>query len=197
MAISTPWGSAQSVHHIAHGIRSVSTAGHGGVLVSPTKNKLIPEYMRHESGAYEEDCDWCKVAVALEAEWRAWADTTSWTTGDFQMECAFNSLRNWFPEEYEKFTGKQIQLGESYVRDQAMLDAQTRDKYVNRAAWGDWHADVPKGMVAVFAQRESDGNEKHFLVTKEEYNDRNTAIGKASCFVVDPGIHKEIAPILH
>lgn len=195
MATSTPWGLAQKVTNIARGIRSVSTAGHGGVLVSPTKNAMVPEYMRKESGAYEEDCEWAIPAIVFEAEWRAWANTTSWTTGDFQMECAWNSLKNWNPDAYHKFTGKTLEIGESYVNDERILKEKVRESYIVSGAWGDWQEGVPKGMIGVLAQRNSDGNQIYGFVPKEEYKTRkNLVVGKAGVFVVDPTRH-EIVPI--
>ena len=196
MASSTPWGPTQKITQIAHGIRSVSTAGHGGVLVSPTKNALIPEYMRRNDGAYEEDCDWCIPAIVFEKEWREWGDATTWTNGNFQMECAWSTFKNWHPDAFEQFTGKQLQVGESIKRDNRLLYEQTCNQYVVTTAWGDWQNGVPKGMVGVAAHRASDGDRKYFLVPKEEYQERcNTKLGKASCFVAIPAHHTEIAPI--
>ncbi|MBC3871735.1 DUF7007 domain-containing protein [Undibacterium oligocarboniphilum] len=195
MATSTPWGVAQNVTNIARGIRSVTTAGHGGVLVSPTKNNLIPEYMRHHAGEYEEDCEWCIPAIVFESEWRLWADKTNWTSGDFQMECAWNTFKNWFPESYEKFTGKQLQIGESYNYNERILKLQVREQFVTCAAWGDWQAGVPEGMVGLLARRAADGQEIFSLVPKAEYSDRkNVVVGKAGVFVIDPAKH-QIIPI--
>jgi hypothetical protein len=197
MASSTPWGSAQQVTHIAHGIRSVSTSGHGGVLVSPSKNVLIPEYMRRNDGAYEEDCDWAIPAIVFEKEWRSWADSTDWTSGQVQLECAWSTFLNWHPDAYEKFTGKKLQAGESYLRDEQLLKAETRDQYVVKSAWGDWQKGVPKEMVGVAAYRASDGDCKYFTIPAVEYRERsNKALGKASCFVVMPDRHSEVAPLV-
>lgn len=193
MATSTPWGVSQSVTQIARGIRSVSTAGHGGVLLSPTKNLLIPEYMRIDAGAYEEDCEWCIPAVFFETEWRAWADSTTWTNGDFQMECAWKTFKEWFPDAYEKFTGKVLEVGESYKNDQQILNDQVKESFIACAAWGDWQKGIPEGMVGILARRSSDSNKIFCLVPKDEYKSKkNTAVGKAAVFVVDPTCHKQI-----
>lgn len=193
MNILTHWGISQSVTNIAPGIRSVSTAGHGGVLLSPDKNALVPEYMRNPSGEYEEDCAWCIPAVVFESEWRVWADTTKWTTGESQMESAWNSFKNWHPEAYEKFTGKKLQIGESYSNDKRIINTQVREAFVVASAWGDWQQGVPKGMVGVLAMRRSDGNKIFALVPKEEYNEKkNLKVGKADVFVIDPAHHQTI-----
>lgn len=195
MSISTPWGISQSVIHIAPGIRSVTTAGHGGVLVSQSKNALIPEYMRNKSGNYEEDCEWCIPALVFESEWRIWADSTDWTSGEKVMESAWETFKNWHPDAYEKFTGKKLQVGESYNNDERLLKAQLREQFIVAGAWGDWQKDVPKGMVGVLAKRHSDGEKIFAFVEKEDYRQRkNFHVGKASAFVVDQARHK-IVPI--
>lgn len=195
MPTSTPWGSAQNVTSITRGIRSVSTAGHGGILVSPTKNAMIPEYMRESSGAYEEDCEWAIPAVVFEKEWREWANTTSWTTGDIQMECAWSTLKNWNPNAYQKFTGKTLEIGESYVNDERILKEQVRNSYVVRSASEALVDGVRTGMVKVVAIRESDGSKIHGLVPQDEYKNQNRTVGKAKTFVFDPDRH-QIIPIL-
>lgn len=193
MNISTPWGISQSVINIAPGIRKVSTAGHGGVLISPSKNLLIPEYMRNNSGEYEEDCEWCIPAVVFESEWRIWADMTQWTTGDRQMGCAWYSFKNWHPDAYEKFTGKTLLVGESHNKDELLLNTQVRDAFVVAGAWGDWQKGIPKGMVGVLAIRQSDHNKIFALVPKEEYKEKkNLKVGQAGVFVVDLARHQSI-----
>lgn len=61
---STPWGTADSHEHIAEGIDFFGTPSHGGIRLSPEKNKLVPLNLREQSfnqqgmdGWYEEDCD--------------------------------------------------------------------------------------------------------------------------------------------
>jgi len=53
----SPWGKVQHCHKFCRGIYSVSTAGHGGIYVSPSLNKNIPEEYRNSSGWYEEDLE--------------------------------------------------------------------------------------------------------------------------------------------
>ncbi len=62
--ISTPWGPAEAVHKIARGITFYMTAGHGGFLLSPSRNAKIPQELKEKTwlkcglkGWYEEDCD--------------------------------------------------------------------------------------------------------------------------------------------
>ena len=56
MATSTIWGTAQSVDHLCRGVRVVSTASHGGMLVSKGfAEKHIPkEVLEHTP--FQSDC---------------------------------------------------------------------------------------------------------------------------------------------
>lgn len=63
--MNTPWGKADNIEELSGGVKSVSTAGHGGIYVPPDMNKRIPLVFRKSSfgqnglkGWYEEDCDW-------------------------------------------------------------------------------------------------------------------------------------------
>ena len=53
----TPWGTAQTVDRLADGIVSVTTAGHGGVHLSPARLREMRESERTRDGWYEEDCE--------------------------------------------------------------------------------------------------------------------------------------------
>ncbi len=68
--VETPWGPAQQSKEIAPGIVRHDTASHGGYYVSPARVALMPKPLREFkpfAGAnwYEEDCDWCIVALAF------------------------------------------------------------------------------------------------------------------------------------
>ncbi len=66
---STPWGVIVEEHEpIADGIRSVSTAGHGGWLLSPERQSKMPEHLRSSDAAYEEDGEFHLVALAFPGE---------------------------------------------------------------------------------------------------------------------------------
>jgi len=66
----TPWGYADRVVIHDNGIVEVTTASHGGIYVPPHLNLEIPTQWRRAGykglpmqGWYEEDCDWCMVAL--------------------------------------------------------------------------------------------------------------------------------------
>lgn len=194
--MNTPWGPSQQTEIIAPGIKQVSTASHGGVFLEAHLNEQVPDYMRIESGWYEEDCEWSITAVVFEKEWRAYAEAKRLISGDNLMECAFNTLKHWYPDLYERFAGQKLQPGESTTRDQAVLMQKHAGDFTVSSAWGDWHKDVPLGSVGIYARRASDGAEKYFLVPKEDYDEERWAqYGCASIFVVDLSKHVECAPI--
>lgn len=68
--MNTPWGSSECVEDVGPGIVFVQTASHGGYKLEPFQNAKIPLSWRQASfnrngmdGWYEEDCDWCLVAL--------------------------------------------------------------------------------------------------------------------------------------
>ena len=61
----TPWGAPQHITTLVEGIRSVSTASHGGIKLSAERNAQMPDYMRNEDGWYEEDSERARVAVVF------------------------------------------------------------------------------------------------------------------------------------
>lgn len=66
-----PWGISQHTETIAEGIVSVSTAGHGGLLLSEERLAAMPRELRcnvyghGQTNAFEEDCEWALVALAF------------------------------------------------------------------------------------------------------------------------------------
>lgn len=66
----SPWGAPQRAEEKAPGIWWVSTASHGGFIISEQRHQAMAEpYRSHETFnmnglAYEEDCDWCCVVLA-------------------------------------------------------------------------------------------------------------------------------------
>ena len=66
---TTPWGHPETVNEIAPGIVSYSTPSHGGYWLSPARVASMPKPLRDFGpwagpNWYEEDCDWCIVALA-------------------------------------------------------------------------------------------------------------------------------------
>lgn len=90
--ISTPWGVSHQVETIARGIHWVSTAGHGGLMVSAgvAEKLLSPQAIKTafpgRCGGYvcfEEDCSYA-VAFFEHPEWKRHLDKKSLT----EWECS-------------------------------------------------------------------------------------------------------------
>lgn len=185
--VYTPWGQPDTKRIYAEGIVSYSTPGHGGFKVSGGMNRMIPDYMRRRGGWYEEDCAWSIVVTVFPEKF-----------GPEEVEMARDSLRNWFPDEYEKFYNVRLKEGESWTRDEALFYERNRDKLVAVAAWGDWHETVPEGMVGVCAvigskaegRRYSRSDEHYLLVPDEEYEKR----GRFAFVFEDPSQYRKWEP---
>jgi hypothetical protein len=183
----SPWGAIQDKRELAPGIWSVSTAGHGGIKLSRERNAGVPKYMRREGGWYEEDCEWAIAAVVhpigfqrvCKIEGRP--DRTEW-------DIANETLRNWYPAEYEQWAGVILQPGESRARDELVFKHQNAGNFIVQSAWGSWAHWVPKGKTGVAAHRSFDQATKWFLVDAELYAKR-TGFG----FVIDITRDQEIA----
>lgn len=179
----TPWGRSDSEKVLAPGIITVSTPSHGGIHLDKELNQLVPAYMRTQDGWYEEDVDWAIVATvfpqAFSEEERAHAKKT---------------LRGYMPMAYETFYGEIIPPGQSHAKDEIAFKALHKNDYITLAAWGDWHKNVPKGSVVVFAGRggrtadwKYPKDTAYFVVPEAEY-DTPHPYG----FVIDESRHPRI-----
>lgn len=70
--MNTPWGASDYQKQVAAGIVFVATPSHGGYFLSPEMLAKVPAAWRKVSfngqgarGWFEEDCDWCMVALTL------------------------------------------------------------------------------------------------------------------------------------
>ncbi|MGC0389239.1 hypothetical protein ABIF91_001593 [Bradyrhizobium sp. USDA 241] len=114
----------------------------------------MPDYMRNEGGWYEEDCEWAKAAVVHPVGFQRVVN------GRTEFDIAMETLRNWHPVPYERFTGAIIERGLSIVKDERLFKFENENNFVVTAAWGDWAHWVPKCEVGVVAKRDSDKAEK-------------------------------------
>lgn len=170
----SPWGKVQSAELLQDGVWVVDTPGHGGVKCDRKANAKIPAVFRKPGGWYEEDCD---VAIPM-LFLNLYRDSE-------QADRCKNTLRDYYPDAYEKHFCVVLAPGESYKRDQQRFHEDNADKWIVTSAWGDWHALVPAGMVGVCAvQNGCHNNPRWFLVPKAEYDTR----GKFS-FVIDVEKH--------
>jgi len=69
---SSQWGSVQHADEMAPGIWHVSTAGHGGIVVSGERLVAMPWEWRETRysvrGEFEEDCDWALPYIVFHRE---------------------------------------------------------------------------------------------------------------------------------
>lgn len=114
----SPWGEIQYVREDPPGLAWVMTAGHGGVKLSPERNRAIPAALRKSSRWYEEDCEFA-IAEMYHAD-----------TAERRAEAAA-VVRDEWPDKYEAATGIKVELGQSRARDEALWMA-------DREAAGDW-----------------------------------------------------------
>jgi len=172
---NSPWGKVQNSQILYEGVVAVSTGRHGGVKVYQKLNKLIPAYARKKDGWYEEDCE---IAIPF--------FFLSVLNKKDQSE---NTLKNYFPSIWETATGKTLKLGESVEKDRTTFEKENINNWVVTSAYGDWHANVPKGKVGVVATLGGNrdySNSKQFLIDEAEYKNR----GQFD-FVIDLTKHKE------
>jgi hypothetical protein len=185
---SSPWGAVQYVYHVGHNIYVVSTASHGGMYVPPEYNKLIPAYMRAENGWYEEDSSIAVPCFILGAAYFFQPHSVRFIlSGE-----AERTVREWYPYEYERYTGRILKPGESHSKDeQEYLKAHAND-WIVISAIGDYHPRVPVNYVGVWAtmggSRLPNSPCKCFLVPASEYKNREIFKG----FIVDPVRHTAI-----
>jgi hypothetical protein len=144
-----------------------------------------PNYPAFEVWVGEEDCDWSLIVLAND-EIRTGGIAGRYFSETTTEEHVRDSARSWNPDFFTALTGEPATAENSYVVRQREFAETNRENYVTRAAWGDWHPPVPKGMVGVVARREAGGDERYFLVPQEEYDKRNGS------FVIDTSRHQEV-----
>jgi hypothetical protein len=179
MPTSTPWGTAQYSEQYARGIMSYETARHGGVHLSPTRNMVVPEYMRNANGWYEEDCEWAIPATIFPEAW-----VKHYGSEDI-LKIIKSTMLSYYPDFYEKFYNVEVKEGESHVRDRDNFAEANKDNYVVICATGkEKHVEV---IATKGGEREFGAEERTFLIKTEEYQNRSN-----HGFVIDLDRHIEI-----
>ena len=185
----TPWGAAQTVTPVGPGIVSVDTDGHGGFKLSPQRNALIPPALRNGNGWYEEDTEAHIVVMTFPDLY----------DGDRRAR-AEQSVKDWFPDEYEKAFGVTLGPSESHTRAQLAgsqrLDA-FRSAHANDFVTTGGNSPVwcPHGFEVITAERRATGDTRHLLVKagfwgRYETNRTDTPI------VVDADSHPDVTDLV-
>jgi hypothetical protein len=174
MAASTPWGSSQLATIYAEGVVRHLTAGHGGFHLSPDRNRQVEPIVRTPAGWYEEDAGWAIVAATFPDLFTA-----------YERRCADETIRNSWPQFWEKIHGRALRSGESWSKDRAEFDRIHAEHWVVIAAirCGD-HAGMTEVIATLGGRREPGGAERRYLIPKVEYEARGP-FG----FVIDPERH--------
>lgn len=198
MNTETPWGKPQTIGLVAEGIYCVSTARHGGIMLSLERTTAMPDYMRTPVFAgkfttYEEDCDWCMPVLIFESEFRSFHAKEGVKSSDKIIREARSALRHWRPEIYETFYKVILAPGESRRKDEQQFYIDNKANLLVVGAWGDWKDGVPKGMVALRARlgghmNKDASQERFFLIPASEYDSHRCRFA----FIVDPTRHQEI-----
>ena len=191
----TPWGTADSAHHIAPGIVIVSTPGHGGVKLSPERNKKIPPALRNASGWYEEDCESYIPMMIHAGDMKRPSESA-----EDARKRAESGVIDWFPDGYEAAYDVELPVGASRVKDEkTWLNEHAHDEIGFSAI------SEGGGMVRVsvcVGGRPNYGRgvvkEREILVPKEDYDnpDFRHPLGKHSgSFIADPSKnYRDVTP---
>jgi hypothetical protein len=166
---STPWGMAQLSRQFADGIVLHSTASHGGFHLAENANATIHALYRNDTEFYEEDCEWAKVAHAF---------PHLFTT--YERRLADRTLRDYFPDAYERVMGVILNCGQSHMRDRQEFESVHRNDWVVIAALNSDHQPGFVECIATLGGIRGETGERRFLVPGSDY-----VIGRHG-FVIDP-----------
>lgn len=174
MSASTPWGGSQLATVYAEGVVAHMTAGHGGFHLSAERNAKIHPLLRKDTPWYEEDCEWAIVAISFPDLFTA-----------YERSMAERTIRNTWPDVWEKIRGCSLAEDESWAKDRRAFDERVAaDFVVMSAIRSDQHPGMTEVVAVVGGDRRRDSDERRFLVPSDEYAGR----GRFG-FVIDKARH--------
>ena len=147
--VHTLWDAPQTAEQRLPGVWSVTTASHGGFVLSDERQAAMPEALRGDGNSYEQDVNWSLVILGFEAGFKAASDPLF----DIARDLAHQTARHWLPHRYSDFTGQVLEPSESHVLKKIALYEAAIGEIGVRAAWGDWADWVPSGKVGLTGQR--------------------------------------------
>jgi hypothetical protein len=158
-ACNTPWGASQYAETYVDGIVRYGTSRHGGFRLSSDCNGKVYPKLRKGNGWYEEDCEWAIVALTF----------PDLFTG-YERKCADQTLRDWWPNEWEIIHGRKLAPGESHCKDREAFKRQhAGDWVVISALRSDHHPGMTEVIATCGGSRDPHCEERRFLVTSAEY----------------------------
>lgn len=127
----SPWGSVQYAEMLTPFLGSVSTAGHGGLKVSPEYNKKIPPIFRKQGGWYEEDCAWAIPMFFLMEDIREQAlpKRIDYLAKTEREGIALKTLKTWYWKEYEAHFDIILDVSESNLKADYIWVSQNATKW--------------------------------------------------------------------
>lgn len=149
--VESYWGAVQTAEETLPGIWIITTAAHGGFILSEERQAAMPDALRLEHRSYEEDCNWALPVLAFETEFAG-----STIAAPSLLQLARDTVRCWHPDRYTAFTGEAVAENQSYVLKERAKYQRVIGQVIACAAWGDWAHWVPDGMVG-FVAREVTG----------------------------------------
>ncbi len=173
---SSPWGSIQHQTTIAPGLRIVSTARLGGLLLSADaakrlhiSAKALELGARWEDGwAYEEDCEWAIIAWEIPQYWPMLFP--SGPIHENPRQYLLDTLSAWCPDLllHHGVTPVPGLFAHYLSRQRSERMRENRHPDLIVSARGDWADGCPKGAVEV-----TTADEKIHYVTEESYERRD------------------------
>lgn len=151
--VNTPWGPSQRTTVFAEGVEFHTTSGHGGFKLSATRNRDVHPLLLSKDGFYEEDSAWAAVAITFPHLFTA-----------FERQCAERSIKDWWPDAWEKIFGTILAAGESHVKDRRAFEAKHADDWVVISAIrSDHHSGMTEVIATRGGRRDSHLEERRFL----------------------------------
>ncbi len=144
----SPWGAIQTAEQIHPGIWHLTTASHGGFILSEARQAAMPQSLVLPHIAYEEDVDYALVVLAFASEFEAIGGS-----GALLVKNAHDTIRNWHPDRYEAFTGKPVPPRISHILNMRDAYRERIGRHVVTAAFGSWADWVPEGKTGIIARR--------------------------------------------
>lgn len=99
----SPWGTIQAAEQILPGIWHVTTASHGGFILSDGRQAAMPFSLVLDQPAYEEDADYALAVLGFCDEFTAKGGAEA-----LLVRNAHDTVRNWHPGRYAAFTGEPV-----------------------------------------------------------------------------------------
>tara|TARA_B100000378_G_scaffold267656_1_gene254116 strand:+ start:924 stop:1820 length:897 start_codon:yes stop_codon:yes gene_type:complete len=174
MTASTPWGLSQMATIYDEGVVAHTTASHGGFHLSPARNLKVDCSLRNDGGYYEEDNEWAIVALTFPALFTA-----------YERNCADRTIRDSWPEVWERNHDRDLDPGESWSKDKkAFKQRHAGDWVVIAAILSDHHDEMAEVLATLGGKRAHGIEERRYLVPNDDYAKR-----ERSGFVIDQKRH--------